>query len=102
MTFEALRKKGLKKLFLKNENEIEYEKWELLGHFVLNSKNKGNFKITCVIDIKIYYYDDKHCYVELECSRCSGGRHEYITIQEIIKYEYFFTHDFEVEKYLIE
>lgn len=101
MTFKQLIEKGLKKLFLKNSNEIECEKWELLAHFNLRRKINNNFKYECEVDMKIFYYDDEHCYVETECLKGEYQKDTYFTTVEIIKYEDFFNHIFDVNEYII-
>lgn len=102
MTFEKLRKLGLKKLYLKNSEDIECVKWELIGRFNLLTKDKSNFKDVRDVDIKIFYYDDVHCYVEIECTKSEFNKNTFITIQEIIEYQYFFTHIFDVDEYVIQ
>lgn len=97
MTFEKLRKLGLKKLFLKNSEDIECVKWELIGHFNLTNNVDER-----MLDIKIYYYDDIQCFVNIECSKHEYNKNTYITMQEIIEYQYFFTHIFDVDEYVIQ
>lgn len=101
MTFSELNKKGLKKLFLKNENEIECEKWELIGRFVLSSKHKGNFKDIRGIDMYIYYYDETHCFIETYCTKNMFHKSIDMTTKEIVEYENFFNHIFDVDEYII-
>lgn len=101
MTFEALRKKGLKKLFLINSDKMEFKKWELIARFVLSSKNNGNFKDVCAIDMYIYYYDETHCFIETYCTKTLFNKSIDVTMKEIVEYQYFFTHIFDVDSYII-
>ena len=101
MTFKQLREHGLKKIYLKNRDEIVCEKWELIGRFVLSSKNKGNFKDVCGIDMYIYYYDETHCFIETYCVKTLFNKSIDMTIKEIISYDYFFNNIFDVDDYVI-
>ena len=99
MTFEKLRQLGLKKVFLKNADEIECEKWEFLGRFILPGKNNED---ACCVDMRIYYYDDKNCYVNIDCSKSLYNKRLSLTIEELVEYQYFFTHIFDIDDYVKE
>lgn len=102
MTFEKLTKTGLKKVFLINEEDVKFEKWQLLGRFILPSKNKGNVKDVRGLDMCIYYYDETHCYVKTHCSKYLLDKEIDMSMGEIVEYQYFFTHIFDVDDYVIE
>lgn len=101
MTFEKLRKLGLKKLYLKNSKEIQCQKWELIGRFVISSKHKGNLKDIRGIDMYIYYYDETHCFVETYCTKNLFHKNIDMSIKEIVEYENFFNYVFDVDEYVI-
>lgn len=101
MTFKQLQEKGLKKVFLKSVDEIECEKWELLGRFTLSTKNKCSFTDARCVDMYIYYYDDTHCYVEMKCKKTLYNKEIDMSMKEIVEYQYFFTHIFDIDEYVI-
>lgn len=101
MTFKQLKEKGLKKIFLKNIDEIECEKWELIGRFILSTKNKDGFKDARCVNMYIYYYDDTNCYVEMHCKKTIYNKDIDMSMKEIVEYQYFFTHIFDVDEYVI-
>lgn len=98
MTIKKMKEKGLKVLFLK-EDEEKCNKWNLIAHFkYLNKEN--NFVYENGVDMKIYYYTEKECFVEIDCMKRVNIQNKYLTIQEIIEYDNFFNHIFDVDEYM--
>ena len=99
MTIKQLKEKGLKVIFLKEDKE-KCNKWDLLAHFKYMNKEVGNFVYENGIDMKVYYYSEKQCFVNIDCMKRINKRNEYKTIQELIEYDGFFNHIFDVDEYI--
>lgn len=99
MTIKQMKEKGLKVIFLKEVTK-ECSKWDLISHFKYLNKEKGNFVYESGIDMKIYYYNKSQCFATIDCMKRVNGQNKYLTIQEIIEYENFFNHIFDVDEYM--
>ena len=99
MTLKQMKEKGLKCIFLK-EDKKECSKWDLIAHFKYLYKENNNFIYENGVDIKIYYYNENQCFVNIDCMKRLNGMNKYLTIQEIIDYKYFFNHIFDVDEYM--
>lgn len=99
MTIKKLKEKGLKVLFLK-EDKKECKKWDLIAHFKYLNKENNNFIYENGIDMKIYYYTEKQCFINIDCMKRMNKINKYFTIQEIIDYDNFFNHIFDVDEYM--
>ena len=99
MTIKQLKERGLKVLFLK-ENTEKCNKWDLIAHLKYLNKENGNFIYENGVNIKIYCYTKKQCFVTIDCMKRVNKQNRYLTIQEIIDYDNFFDHIFEVDEYM--
>lgn len=99
MTIKQLKERGMKNLFLKEDTE-KCEKWDLIAHFNLKNNESNNFIYETGVDIKIYYYSSTQCFVNIDCVKKVNRKNAYCTIQEIIRYEDFFNHIFDVDEYV--
>lgn len=100
MTIKQLKEKGLKCLFLKEDGGLKRNKWDLIAHFTHMNKENNNFVYENGVDIKIYYYNKSQCFVIIYCMKRINKRNEYKTIQELIEYDGFFNHIFDVDEYM--
>lgn len=99
MTLKQLKQKGLKVLFLK-EDKKECKKCDLIAHLKYLNKETNNFIYEHGVDIKIYFYNNNQCLVNIDCMKRTNGQNKYLTIQELVDYEYFFNHIFDVDEYM--
>lgn len=99
MTFEQLKERGLKTLFLK-EDRGTCRKWDLIAHFKYLNKETNNFIYEKGVDMNIYFYNEKQCFVSIDCMKKLNGINKYLSIQEIIEYDGFFNHIFDVDEYM--
>ena len=99
MTIKQLKEKGLKVLFLK-EDKKDCRKWDLIANFKYLNKENNNFVYENGVYMKIYYFDEKKCFVNIDCMKRINGQNKYLTIQEIIEYENFFNHIFDIDEYM--
>ena len=99
MTLKQLIGKGLKCIFLKEDTE-KCHKWDLIAHFKYINKENNNFVYENGVYMKIYYFDEKKCFVNIDCMKRINKRNEYKTIQELIEYDGFFNHIFDVDEYM--
>ena len=99
MTIKKLKEKGLKCIFLK-EDKKECSKWDLIAHYKYINKENSNFIYERGVDMKIYYYNKSQCFVNIDCMKRVNGQNRYLTIQELIEYDGFFNHLFDVDEYM--
>lgn len=99
MTLKQLKERGLKVLFLKEDKE-KCSKWDLIAHFKYLNKENANFVYENGVDMKIYFYNKNQCFVNIDCMKRMNGINKYLTIQELIEYENFFNHIFDVDEYM--
>lgn len=99
MTFKQLKERGLKVLFLKDVTK-DCKKWDLIAHFKYLNKENNNFIYENGVDIKIYYYNSNQCFVNIDCMKRINGQNKYLTIQEILEYNNFFNHIFDIDEYM--
>lgn len=99
MTIKQLRERGLKVLFFKEDIE-NCKKWDIIAHFSFINKENNNFVYENGIDIKIYYYNKKQCFVNIDCMKRMNHKNVYMTIQEVIEYKNFLNHIFDVDDYM--
>lgn len=99
MTFEQLKEKGIKKLFLKEDTE-SCKKGDLIAWFNLINKGLNNFIYKTEIEIKIYYYSATQCFINIDCEKKAHRKNIYFTIQEIVEYDEFFNHIFDIDEYV--
>lgn len=100
MTIKQLKERGLKVLFLKEDGGLKRNKWNLIAHFKYLNKENSNFVYENGVDMKIYYYTENQCFVNIDCMKRMNGINKYFTIQEIIDYDNFFNHIFDVDEYM--
>lgn len=89
----------MKNLFLKEGTE-KYKKWDLIAHFKYLNKESNNFIYENGVDMKVYYYNENQCFVNIDCMKRTNKKNVYKTIQEVIEYENFFNHIFDVDEYM--
>lgn len=99
MTVKRMKEKGLKCIFLKEDTK-DCRKWDLIVHFKYLNKETNNFVYEHGIDMKIYFYNESQCFVNIDCMKRINGRNQFLTIQELIEYENFFNHIFEIDEYM--
>lgn len=99
MTIKQLKERGMKNLFLKEDTE-KCEKWDLIAHFKLINNQSNNFIYKTSVDMKIYYYSSTECFVSVDCMKSVKRKNTYLTTEEIIKYEDFFNHIFDIDEYV--
>ena len=99
MTIKQLKERGLKVLFLKEDKE-KCCKWDLIAHLQYLNEETNNFIYENGVNIKIYCYTKKQCFVIIDCMKRVNKQNRYLTIQEIIDYDGFFNHIFEVDEYM--
>lgn len=99
MTIKQLKEKDLKCIFL-NEDKKECCKWDLIAHFKYLNKETNNFVYENGVDMKIYFYTEKQCFVNIDCMKRIDQKNVYVTIQEILEYENFFNHIFDIDEYM--
>lgn len=99
MTIKKLKERGLKLLFLKEDTK-KCDKMDLVAHFKYLNKETNNFIYENGVDMKVYYFNKSQCFVNIDCMKRINKRNEYKTIQEILEYENFFNHIFDVDEYM--
>ena len=99
MTIKQLKERGLKVLFLK-EDKKDCNKWDLIAHFKYLNKESNNFIYENGVNMKIYFYNDSQCFVIIDCMKRVNKQNRYLTIQEIIDYDNFFNHIFDIDEYM--
>lgn len=95
-----MKEKGLKCLFLKEDEGLKRNKWDLIAHFKYLNKENSNFIYENGISMKIYYFNENQCFVNIDCMKRVNRQNRYLTIQEIIEYENFFNHIFDIDEYM--
>ena len=100
MTIKQLKERGLKVIFLKEDGGLKRNKWDLIAHFKYMNKENSNFIYENGIDMKIYYFNENECFVNIDCMKRVNGQNRYLTIQELIEYENFFNHIFDIDEYM--
>ena len=99
MTIKKLKEKGLKCIFLKEDTK-DCKKWDLIAHFKYLNKETGNFIYENGVDMKIYYFNENKCFVNIDCMKRVNKQNRYLTIQEILEYDGFFNYIFDIDEYM--